>query len=116
MSEKELEVTVKDIMHWREMMSVANSDTKFVSKCHSGTERQVGAPFGFMLYWKDIIKPAYRAGTLCAWRFQADDSFHTVTGRTELWLHTSLFNRIIGDCPSGLRRGSAAARLLGLRV
>ena len=63
---KELEVTVEDIMHWREMMSRKSSDTKFLSKCHSGKERQVGAPFSFMLYWKDIIKLAYRAGTVCA--------------------------------------------------
>jgi len=66
MTMKELEVTVKDIMHWRETTSHTSSYTKFLSKCHSGTERQVGAPFSFMLYLKDIIKLAYRAGTVCA--------------------------------------------------
>jgi hypothetical protein len=106
-------------MHWRKMMSHTSSDTKFVSKCHSGTERQVGAPFNFMLYWTDIIKLTYRAGTVCVWRclrFKADDSFHTATGCTVSLLHTSVFNRIICGCRSGLRRGSVAARLLGLRV
>ena len=66
MTVKELEVTVKRIMHWREMMSHTSSDTKFLSKCHSGTERQVDAPLSFMLYWKDIIKLAYRAATIYA--------------------------------------------------
>jgi hypothetical protein len=65
---KELEESVKEIMCWREMMSLTSSDTKFVSKCHSATERQVGAPFSVMLCWKDIIKLAYRAGAACAWR------------------------------------------------
>ena len=93
-------------MHWREMMSHKSSDTNFLSKCQSGTEWKVGAPFSFMLYWKDNVKLAYRAGTVCAWRcwrFKADDSFHTTTGLTVLLLHTSVFNCIIWDCRSGLR-------------
>ena len=45
---KELQVTVKKIMHWRGRTALTSSDTKFVAKYHSGTERQVDAPFSFM--------------------------------------------------------------------
>jgi len=53
--------TWSTLRHWKERISHTDSDMRYATKCHNGTEGNAGTLLKLMLYWKNIIKLAYIA-------------------------------------------------------